>query len=232
MKKILFILALIPILSFCQIEKIITVIGTAELETEPDWIIIGMTARETENVKKESEIVQMENSILDFIVSLGIDPIDFSVDRYSGNTIYNYSSNSKFKLTKWYSLKISNIALLDTVIAKCFDAGMDNISVTQLGHSQIDSLKSVVLINALKSAQVKAGTIAESMKLTLGKVLSVDENYLLTNNQAGSYYYDDLRLESLGVIGYGGQSRARVGSSIALQKIKISKSVIVKYEIQ
>lgn len=235
MRKIIIMLALIPIISFGQIinyEHVITVVGTADMEIEPDWIQLGMTAKETENLKKESDIVTMENSILNFILSLGLDSSSFSIDRYSANTKYNYSSTSKFKLNKSYRLKIENTSFLDTIIAKCFESGMDNINVNQVGHSQIDSIQNIVLHDALISAKTKANLIAKTMDVNLGKVISVNETFRLINNQPGSYQFNDFNLEEVVVVGYGVQNKARVGSSLSFQKIQITKTVIVKYLIE
>lgn len=220
-------------MSFAQTEpNQITIIGTAEQEIEPDWILLGMTAKETENTKRESEVVTMENSILNFLTSIELEPDAFSIDRYSVNTKYSYSPYSKFKLSKSYKLKVENITLLDTIIAKCFEYGMDNIYVNQVGHSEIDSIQNLVLTNALVSAKDKGSLIAKTMEVKLGKVVSVDESYQLVNNQVGSYNYGDFRLEDVVVTGYGTSYKGRVGSSLSFQKIKVSKTVIVKYAIE
>jgi len=235
MKKILLLISLIPLISFGQItnnENIITVIGVADKDIEPDWIQLNMSAKETENTNKESDVVKMENSILSFITSLGINPSYFSIDRYSANTKYNFSKTTKFKLSKSYKLRIENTNLLDTIIAKCFDSGMDNINVNQIGHTRIDSLQNIVLQDALISAKIKANIIAKTMSVNLGKVISINETYHVTNNRPGSYQFNDYQLDETVVIGFGSGSNRRVGSSLSLSKIQLNKTVIVKYEIQ
>lgn len=235
MKKFLLILSLIPMISFGQItnnEKVITVVGVADKDVEPDWIQLNMSAKETEDTNKESDVVKMENSVFSFITSLGLEPSCFSIDRYSANTKYSYSKASKFKLSKSYKLRIENKNLLDTIIAKCFDSGMDNINVNQIGHSKIDSLQNIVLQEALISAKNKANLIAKTMGVNLGKVVSVNETYHVTNNRPGSYQFNDYQLDEVVVTGYGTANRTRVGSSLSLSKIQLNKTVIAKYEIQ
>jgi len=235
MKTFLLILSLIPLISFGQTtnsDNVITVIGISDKDVEPDWIQLNMSANETEDTKKESDVVKMENSILNFISSLGINPSCFSIDRYSANTKYSYSKTTKFKLSKSYKIRIENTNLLDTIIAKCFDSGMDNINVNKIGHSKIDSLQNLVLQDALISAKIKANLIAKTMGVNLGKVISVNETYHMTNNKPGSYQYDDFKLDEVVTIGYGTTSRTRVGSSLSLSKIQLNKTVIVKYEIK
>lgn len=231
MKYLILLLLILPSALFGQADSnTITVIGTAHREIEPDWITLGMSARETENTRKESDVVIMENVILDFLKSLGLSPKAFSVDRYSANTKYSYSPASKFKLSKSYILKIENVDLLDTIIAKCFDSGIDNIFVNQVGHSQIDSIQNLVLRDALISARGKAELISETTGVELGPVASVNESYHLINNQPGSYVYDDFRLNEVVVVGYG-SGRSRSGSSVSFQKITVNKTVVLKYNI-
>ncbi|NJK94843.1 MAG: SIMPL domain-containing protein [Bacteroidales bacterium] len=235
MKKLLLLFVWFPFFSFGQtinLENVITVIGISDKEIEPDWIELGMTAKETENIKKESETVIMENSILKFILSLGMDSGCFSVDRYSADTKYRYSSGSKVNLNKAYLLKVNNVKLLDTVIAKCFESGMDNLYVNQVGHSKIDSFQNILLQDALISAKLKALLIAKTMDVSLGKVISENETFYLGNNQPGLHQFNDYRLEEVTVNAYGIQNKARVGSSISFQKLKLAKTVIVKYEIK
>ena len=64
MKKYLLLLALLPLISFGQVtnEKTITVIGISEMDIEPDIITLSMTVKETENIKKESDIVNLDSS--------------------------------------------------------------------------------------------------------------------------------------------------------------------------
>ena len=94
MKKLLFILLLIPLITFGQNtnnDNIITVVGVADKEIEPDWVQLNMSAKDTEDTNKQSDVVKMENSILSFITSFEIDPKSFSIDRYSANTKYSFS---------------------------------------------------------------------------------------------------------------------------------------------
>ena len=235
MKKILLGLLFISSLLSAQNEqgaKLITVIGYAECEVEPDIITISMKAKENESSTKESDIVKMENRISDLLTSLGIDKSKFSFDRYSANTQFSISSNSKFKLSKSYKLVIDRASLLDTIVAKCFEYGMDNIFVANLEHSKMDSIQNDLLAKATLMAGDKARIMANSSGATLGNVYSINESYKLVGDRQNMFYNRDMQLEDVVVIGYGSTKNARVGSTISLQKLQISKTVIVKYELK
>lgn len=239
MRKYLILATLIPLLTFGQIpnqDKFITVVGFADLEIEPDVIVLSMTVKENENSKKESEIVKMENNIFQFLKSIGIKEQNFSLDRYNTNTQYNFSSATKFKLNKSYKIVIDKINLLDTVIIKCMEYGMDNIYVQRIDHSKMDSLQNALLISSLKSAKDKAKVIAETMNVSLGKVYSVNETYqIIGNKNKDDYYnniYKDYRLEEIPVYNYKVSYSERVGSTISIQKLNLSKTIIANFEIQ
>ena len=237
MKMYFLLFTLLPLFCFAQkpdVDNYITVIGISELEIEPDLITISMTAKESENVKKESDLVLMESKILSFITGLGIKKENFIVDRFSANEQFTLSSGSKFKTFKSYKIIIPSALLLDTVVTKCFEAGMQNIYVSKTDHSQIDRLRHELLAKALISAKEKAELISKTMGINLGKVSMVNESYKLVSNQQDSYNNSFYSLDEIVVTGYGaGSARStRTGSTITLEKLHLSKTVIVKYEIE
>ena len=231
MKKYLLLLTLLPLISFGQVtnEKIITVIGISEMDIEPDLITLSMTVKETENTKKESDIVNLENKIVKFLASVGIDKGNFTVNRYSARE----QTGSKFKQDKSYSLIIPNPILLDTIVAKCIEVGMDNLFVSKIDHSQIESLRNELLLKALNSAKTKAEIIAKEMGISLGKVSTVNESFKLVGERQDNYNNALYSLEDVVVTGYGvsRSSSVRSSSTINLEKLHLSKTVIVKYEI-
>ena len=231
MKKYLLLLALLPLISFGQTanDKTITVIGISEMEIEPDIITLTMSVKETESTKKESDIVNLENKIVMFLASLGIDKENFTVNRYSARE----QTGSKFRQDKSYSLTIPKPSLLDTIVTKCIEVGMDNLYVSKIDHSQIESLRNDLLSKALKAAKIKAEIIAKEMEISLGKVLMVNESYRLVGENEDNYNNAFYSLEEVVVTGFGsGRSApARSSSTINLEKLHLSKTVIVKYGI-
>jgi len=236
MKKLICLLTvLLPFIAYGQYlpaDKLITVIGTAHLEIEPDWVVLQMSAKDIDNTKNESDIVKMENTILKFIAGLGMEPSSFMIEKFSANTKYNSSASTKFRIQKSYELRINNVSLLDTIISGCFDAGMDNLYVGEIGHSKIDSIRDVVLKLSLDNAKNKAKLIAESMGIEKLKVASVNESYKVVNNETGRGADDYFYIEEIVSTGYGVNNKTRIGSSLNLQKIEVNKTVIVKYDFE
>ena len=232
MKKYLLLLSLMPLFAIGQVtnEKTITVIGISEIDIDPDLITLSMNLRETENTKKESDIVIIENSIVKFLTSLGIDKSNFTVNMY----VAREQIGTKFKQNKSYNLIIPRPSLLDTIVAKCIEVGMDNLYVSKIDHSQIEEFRNELLAKALKSAKIKADLISKEMGIILDKVLMVNESYKLVGDRQEYYDNNLYSMEEIVVTGYGsarGSAPLRSSSTINIQKLHLSKTVIVKYLI-
>jgi len=237
MKKYLILAALIPMLSFGQNpvpDKLITVVGFAEMEIEPDIIVLGMSVRENENSKKESSTALMEHNISNFLERIGIQKDHFLLDRYNAYNRVSLSSASKFKINKSYKITVNKVNLLDTIIIKCLEFGMDNIYIQRMDHSKMDSLQNVLLRNAVILARQKAKIISENLNIKVGNVSSIYESDQLIRNKNDQDYADisDSRLHEDILIGYGDAYKGRTGSTMEVQKMKLSKTILAKFDIQ
>ena len=215
------------------VDKSITVIGISELEIEPDLITLSMSLKETENVKKESDVVTLENKLTKFLSTLGIPKDNFTIDRFFAREQISLTGSSKFKQSKVYKLVIPSSLLLDTIVTKCFELGLENVYVSKIDHSKIDSLKNDLLSKAIHSAKTKAEIIASNMGVSLGKVIMVNESYKLVGDRSDLYYDRPFSMEEVVVTGYcsGRYNSQRNSSTINLEKLHLSKTVIAKFEI-
>ncbi len=237
MKKYLLLLTLLPICALAQtsvIDNSITVIGISELEIEPDLITLSMSLNQTENVKKESDIVTLENKFIMFLSSLGITKDKFTIDRFSAREQITLTGSSKFKQSKVYKLIIPSASFLDTIVTKCFELGLENVYVSKIDHSKIDSLKNDLLSKAIISAKTKAEIIANNMGVSLGNVTMVNESYKIVGDRSDLYYDRPFNMEDVVVTGYGSTryNSQRNSSTINLEKLHLSKTVIAKFEIK
>ena len=110
---------------------------------------------------------------------------------------------------------------------------MQSIVIANIDHSKIDSLRNDLLSKALISSKEKAEIISKTMGITLGKISMINESFKLVGNQQDLYNNAFYNLEEITVTGYGsGSSRSTMnGSTLMLEKLHLSKTVIVKYEI-
>jgi len=218
-------------LSFAQNpvnEKLIIVSGYAETEVEPDVVILSMSQKETENLKDESSVVKAENDISRFLTAIGINKEYFTVDKYNVNSKINFIS-SRLKVNKSYKIILKKINLMDTVVGKCMEVGMQNLYVAKTEYSKSDSLQNDLLIRATKAAQRKAETIAKTLNLNQINLF----NFLETNpNNGMGNFYSNQQLDEVAVVGYGTQSKSRAGSSLTLSKLFLSKTISARFEFQ
>jgi len=231
MKNLIILCLLLPMLTFAQNpvnEKLIIVSGYAETEVEPDVVILSMSQKETENLKDESSVVKAENDISRFLTAIGINKEYFTVDKYNVNSKINFIS-SRLKVNKSYKIILKKINLMDTVVGKCMEVGMQNLYVAKTEYSKSDSLQNDLLIRATKAAQRKAETIAKTLNLNQINLF----NFLETNpNNGMGNFYSNQQLDEVAVVGYGTQSKSRAGSSLTLSKLFLSKTISARFEFQ
>jgi uncharacterized protein YggE len=210
---------------FSQEKSVVSTIvveGTAEMEVDPDIIVLSLSAQEKENLNRESAMVNMENQIIQFLDKIGIDRKNFTIERLYFAEPAGWSN--KVRLEKNYQLIVDRPALLDTIIVQCMKLGMDNITIRQTRHSRIDSLQNVLLANAAANAKIKAALIAAGLNVKPGRVVEAYENRQLYARTAENYAGD--------AIMYGVMAKERISSSLQVEKIHLTKSVIVKFAIE
>jgi uncharacterized protein YggE len=167
-------------------------------------------------------MVNMENQIIQFLDKIGIDRKNFTIERLYFAEPAGWSN--KVRLEKNYQLIVDRPALLDTIIVQCMKLGMDNITIRQTRHSRIDSLQNVLLANAAANAKIKAALIAAGLNVKPGRVVEAYENRQLYARTAENYAGD--------AIMYGVMAKERISSSLQVEKIHLTKSVIVKFAIE
>ena len=68
--------------------------------------------------------------------------------------------------------------------------------------------------------------------LTSSNYDKTEEKIVGGKNDYNNYLNNDFKLEDIVVVGYGTQYRGRGGSTISIQKLNLSKTIIAKFEIQ
>lgn len=228
MKALILIIGLIPQLIFCQSnsQSFMSVRGEATTEVEPDRIDLTIEFTETENIKKDKELKEIEIELTKLLKTFAIDPSKLTIDRFAAkrNSYYKSSSN-KIKMSKTFKLQIDDFTLVDSLLFKLFEIGANSVFVTNLHSDRIDEYKNDVIKDALDIARARAELMANHINASIGKVLQIKEhnyNYQATDN------YDMLMDKNLvySIGAYGGTDEL-----IGIKKIKLKYVVDVTYEI-
>ncbi len=156
--------------------KYIEVTGTSEREITPDRIDLLVTIRESENVKKENELLQKEKQVLAAAARLGIPPADIAVDQIAAHRNGYYKTNSnRYQFSKAYRITLKDIVRLDSLLMRLLEAGADQVRITKLSHREMEKYKTEAVAEAIANARRRAEEIARPLGLVLGKALQVRE---------------------------------------------------------
>jgi uncharacterized protein YggE len=212
-------------------ERYILVRGIAEREIEPNIIELSVLITSTESTKSEGEIKKKEADLIELLKCMNIDQSSISMDAYSAYKYYgiNFSKTTKFNLNRAYKITISKVELLDTLIPKLFEIGINNVNIISIDHTDIEKYKLELTDLALENAKNKAQRISDQMNVKISKTIFISEIQTNKNEQFESPYLNDQLLT-----GYasGMQIRGYAGNQIALKKIKLRKLIDVKFEIE
>jgi uncharacterized protein YggE len=212
-------------------ERFILVRGIAEREIEPNKIELSVFISSTEDTKTEGEIKKKETQLISLLKSLSIDQSNISLDTYSAYKFYgiNFSKTTKFNLSKAYKITISKVELLDTLIPKLFEIGINNVNIVTIDHTDIEKYKLELIDLALENAKTKAQRISDQMNVKISKTIFISEVQTDKKEQFEAPYLNDQFL-----VGYasGVQIRGYAGNQITLEKIKLRKLIDVKFEIE
>jgi uncharacterized protein YggE len=230
---------LTTILAFGQTNKTnteeqpyIEVTGTAEKEVVPDEIYIGIVIREKYVNKVKVTIEEQEEKLKSAVKSLGIDLTYLYLSDVNADYV-KVSWQKKDVLTKKdYTLKVSNATTVGQVFLELEKLEITDAYISRVNHSQIDSLRKEVRIQAIKAAKDKADYLLTAIGEQTGQPLIIKENEIIPNqaitnvNVRGSlsnstvYYVDGLKMKS------------EDNNEIQFQKIKIQTTIYVKFLIK
>ena len=150
------------------------------------------------------------------------------MEHYSANSLGAYGGSSKrFRLSKSYKLKLTNLEIVDQLTIELFQIGADNVYIQNLKNKAIAEHEDETMKEALDDAKSKAQKMAEHMGKQLGEVLTISEYPLIGESNGYEPYFRKS-------VGYGAVSRATaIGpSTIGLRKIHIERTVKVQFKLE
>jgi uncharacterized protein len=208
-----------------EINKVIDVTGTHELNIEADQIILTMrikTIAETLSESKNSNdeiVTQLLNVLKTFSKeknNIQISPLSFGINykRIENEQVedgYYTSEDITYKLNeikKYYDL-------IDSII------GIENVSISKsyYNNSQYEEHNKLAYEHAVLSAKVKAEYLAKKAEVKLGDVIKIEDN----SNQ--KYYIRQSYPNPFN------SSSANTRANEVYGKIKISRSIRIVYQL-
>lgn len=156
-------------------EHFIEVSGTALQEIEPNEIYITIRLREFEENRQKTSLEKIDKDFLNALKEAGIDRKRLELAS-AGSRLDKLGKKEKDAFReKSYQLKLISAAELEKFLEKLEPAKVDYVSITQLGHSDLEKIKMDLKVKALQAAKAKAETLLKSIGAEAGKPIMVRE---------------------------------------------------------
>ncbi len=191
-------IVLLLIVSACNNseKRTITVIGSSEMDIEPDEIIMAVGVREYwkdeytnkrhPNYNEKIPITEIEDTLINKLVSFGIDTSDISISRLDNYWRYWYVHT--ILIQKQLNITVKNFENIDKIITEINFKGIESIRIQEYKNTELTEYRKTVKIKALNVAKEKAKYLLEAYNEEIGEVVTIVE----INNDAfnpNSPYY-------------------------------------------
>jgi len=212
-------------------QRTINVNGHSELSITPDEIYVQIELREYN--KKNGDKVDIEtirNQFLSAAKSMNIADTDVVVQGYSGwdGNYWWYQKNKKknpdMKAGITYEVKVKTVDDMDKLVDKLDDEATQNFYISRTSHSNMDSIKKQLKMQAIKNAKDEAAYLASALGDDVGKAL------IINDPNESSDYPRPLYKTSVMMAAEADQSAPAM--NVDFKKIKIEMNVNVTFELK
>lgn len=212
----------------------IEVTGFAELEVTPDELYFSISLREffrdEKNQKDKFVISDLEKQLVKAVADAGLPKEALTLSGVGGYQTYvdKKKKPATFLESKQYQLKVNKADKLDGVLSKVESRGIQYANISRVDHSQKESLKKQVKIDALKAAKEKATYLLEAIGQKVGPVMEIRE---LEDN----LYYPQPNFRAANLMKSVAMEADAAGvpdSDLEFQKIKLSYRMQAVFEIR
>lgn len=166
-----------------QQEKYIEVIGSAEMEVEPDEIrlIIGIeeywkeefdNTKEFKDYRTKVPLVEIEANLLNDLNKIGITKEKIIVKEVGNYWRY---TGKDFLFSKQYELILTDFKKVDEITKEVKSKGIDYMRIGELKNKKLTEFRKQVKIEALIAAKDKVEYLLTSIGRKTGEVISITE---------------------------------------------------------
>ncbi|HAE35439.1 MAG TPA: hypothetical protein DCG22_06575 [Bacteroidetes bacterium] len=200
----------------------IEVTGTAKLEVVPDEFYVNITLRERYDGRDKITIDKQEEDLRRAFIAIGIPDTQF----YLADVDADYMKvrwNTKDVITqKNYTLKVTTPTLLSKAFQAMDEKEIKDAYLSRVDHSQMDSLRREVRMEAVRAAKDKATYLLAAIDTDLGAPLIVREQEMYYGNRNMEMY--NVRMDDM-------DKASEPLPELQFQKIQLEQSVFVRFAI-
>ena len=209
----------------------IEVTGKAETEIVPDEIYIDIRIKESVTNGKKLTIDFLETKLKNQLDQIEIPKENLSISDVNAVLSKTGWWKEEFLSIANYTLKVNGANKLKKLFEVFKKLNISEVNITRATHSNIIEIRKKNRIKAIKVAKEKADYLLNSIGEKTGKPIIVKETTNDNQNFSNANYVNQSRsyeLKELVVIGYGNVKN----KIVQFEKIKISSSIYVKFQIK
>ena len=226
-----------------QATNTINVSGEGEVFAVPDTaeFSISVDEKAKDVATAQTAATKKNNDIIAYLKGQGIDQKDIQTADYSVNPTYEYQNAScpasssgavvycppgkqvlaGYEVMQTLSVKVRDTAKAGTILSGVGSLGASNVSGLSFTVADQDLLDAQARDKAISDAKTKAEALAKSLGVSLGRVVSFNEN--------GNYPVYAKATYSMAADGRGG---AAPSPELPVGQNKITSNVSITYEIK
>jgi uncharacterized protein len=181
-------------------ERTITVVGTGQVKGTPDVadLSIGVEAQAASAVEALSTVNDRAQKVLDVLHDAGVDDADIQTNGLSVNPTYDDRSHiDGYAASNSVVARIRDLSKAGAIVDAAAAKAGDNIRVNSITFSIDDdsALLAAARTKAVKRARAQAAQLADAAGVSVGDVLTIDEQttaspypspYAATDSAAGA----------------------------------------------
>ncbi|MFJ8264092.1 SIMPL domain-containing protein [Rummeliibacillus sp. NPDC094406] len=153
--------------------RVITVIGNGKIAASPNYVQLQVevitNGKEVSSAAQENAAIM--NRVIQSLIALGIPREDIQTASYNVSPNYDYIEGKQvfrgYEVTNAITVKVRDMNQVGTVIDTAVKSGANRVSSIQFKIDHEEHYYQQALSLALRDAQMKANTIAETMHLTI-----------------------------------------------------------------
>jgi len=204
-------------------QNTITVSGEAEKMVKPDTASVSFTL--TKRSMKLSLATKSVNdrmaALLKSLDDFGVEEKDIKTLSYNVNPEYDWSSSKRvfigYRVSQRISVKIRDLDKVEKVLSTISTLKVDNVSGLSFFIDDDKEIKEELRGEAIADAKKKADKLANELGVSLGKIVSFNEN----NN---NYHpiYRSYEMKAMPVSADGGSAQIPTGENTLKSKVSIT----------
>lgn len=229
-KFLVFLLFTSTILAQTQIQKpFIDVTGKSEIEIVPDEIYLDIGIKERTEKGKKLTIDYLENQLKSVLRKIDIPEKNLSISDVNAVLAKTGWWREEVLAVANYTLKVNGASKLKLLFENFKKMNISDVNITKATHSNILEIKKKNRINAIKIAKEKADYLLSAIEEQTGKPILINELANNNRNFVNANFLNNVNSYSSGTIS---KVKSHQKTVVEFQKIKITSSIYVKFEIK